>query len=87
MKQVLFEGKITLSDQLVDFRIYKNEGPNIKTYYSFDTNPQVRNIDQADFHVGGTMRDETVEGLLHRFKHTYQKEFTEIVEKRANPDF
>ena len=86
-KKVLFEGKVTLGDRVVDFRIYKNEGEDIKTHYSFETNPQVRNEDQLDFHLGETTRAMTLEDLLSRFSDTYQKEFTTIVEERPNHNF
>ena len=80
-KKVLFEGKVTLGDRVVDFRIYKNEGEDIKTHYSFETNPQVRNEDQLDFHLGETTC------AISRFSDTYQKEFTTIVEERPNLNF
>lgn len=85
-KKVLFEGKVTLGDRVVDFRIYKNEGENIKTHYSYDFNPQVRDKEQIGFHVGEIMCAETLEHLLSRF-HTYQSEFTTIVEERPNTNF
>lgn len=85
-KKVLFEGKVTLGDRVVDFRIYKNEGVYIKTHYSYDFNPQVRDKEQIDFHVGETMCAETLEHLLSRFK-TYQSEFTTIIEERPNSNF
>ena len=85
-KKVLFEGKVTLGDRVVDFRIYKNEEDDI-IYYSFETNPQVRNEDQSAFHVGETTRAKTLEHLLSRFSDTYQKEFTTIVEERPNLNF
>ena len=87
-KRVLFEGKVTLGDRVVDFRIYKNEEGDINPYYSYDFNPQVRDKKQATFHIDGqTLRAMTLEDLLHRFSFTYQKEFTTIVEERPNPNF
>lgn len=85
-KKVLFEAKVTLGDRIVDFRIYENEGEDIVTHYSYDFNPQVRDKEQMDFHVGETMYAETLEHLLSRF-HTYQSEFTTIVEERPNTNF
>lgn len=85
-KKILFEGKVTLGDKVVDFRIYKNEGVNVLTHYSYDFNPRVRDKKQIDFHVGETMCAETLEHLLSRFK-TYQSEFTTIIEERPNPNF
>ena len=85
-KKVLFEGKVTLGDRVVDFRIYKNEGDDVLTHYSYDFNPQVRDKEQCGFHVGEIMCAETLEHLLFRFK-TYQSEFTTIIEERPNPYF
>lgn len=59
---------------------------DIKTHYSYDFNPQVRDKEQIDFHVGETMCAETLEHLLSHFK-TYQSEFTTIIEERPNPNF
>lgn len=87
MKKILFEGKVTLADKLVDFRIYKNEEEDTIPYYSYETNPQLRNADQLNFHIGETTRARTLEDLLHRFTYTYKTEFTKIVEERINPNF
>ncbi|ATR92124.1 hypothetical protein [Porphyromonas gingivalis] len=84
-KTVLFEGKVTLANIVVDFRIYKNETDD-DTYYSYEINPQVRNSDQADFYMGGITRADTLEHLLFRFS-MFQKLFTNIVQQRPNPDF
>lgn len=85
-RTILFEAKVTLGDRIVDFRIYKNEGEDIVTHYSYDFNPRVRDKEQMGFHVGETMYAETLEHLLSRF-HIYQSEFTTIVEERPNPNF
>lgn len=85
-RTILFEAKVTLGDRIVDFRIYKNEGEDIVTHYSYDFNPQVRDKEQMDFHLGEIMDAETLEHLLSRF-HIYQSEFTTIVEERPNPSF
>ena len=84
-KTIIFEGKV-----LVDFRIYKNEeeeGKNILIYYSFETNPEMRDKEQMGFHRGQTLRAKTLEDLLFQFSTTYQKQFTKIVEARINPNF
>ncbi|ATV30124.1 hypothetical protein [Prevotella intermedia] len=90
-KTIIFEGKVTLADKLVDFRIYKNEeeeeGKNILIYYSFETNPEMRDKGQMGFHRGQTLRAKTLEDLLFQFSTTYQKQFTKIVEARINPNF
>lgn len=85
-KKVLFEGKVTLGDRIVDFRIYKNEGDDVLNHYSYDFNPQVSDKEQIDFHIRETMCAETLERLLFRFQ-IYQSEFTTIVEERPNPNF
>lgn len=85
-RTILFEAKVTLGDRIVDFRIYKNEGEDIVAHYSYDFNPQVRDKEQMDFHLGEFMDAETLEHLLSRF-HIYQSEFTTIVEERPNPSF
>lgn len=88
MKHILFEGKVTLANHLVDFRIFKeyDEEGNF-LYYSYATNPQLRNIDQAEFHNGKTLRDQNLEELLFEFENCYKQEFFEIVEERENPDY
>ena len=85
-KQVLFDGKVTLGNQLVDFRIYKNEGRDIVTYYSFDVNPEVKDVTQADYHNGETKRAEDLATLLFRFNE-FQQEFTQIDAMRFNVNF
>ena len=84
-KSILFEGKVQLGGQLVDFRIYKNEDEDI-IYYSYDVNPEVRDENQMDFHNGETKRAIDLETLLFRFN-MFQKEFTKIVEQRDNKSF
>ena len=85
-RQILFEGKVTLGDQLVDFRIYKNMEEDIITHYSFEINPEVRDVNQAGFHNGDTQRGEDLEGLLFRFRQ-FQGEFSKIVETRKNENY
>lgn len=87
MKKILFEGKVTLADKLVDFRIYKNKEEGTTLYYSYETNPQLLNAGQLDFHTGATTRATTLEDLLYRFTYIYKQEFTEIVKVRENPNF
>lgn len=84
-KKILFEGKVQLAEQLVDFRIYKNVDADI-VYYSFDVNPEVKDITQADYHNGETKRAKDLETLLFRFN-LFQKEFTKIIEMRENKSF
>ena len=84
-KKILFEGKVLLAGQLVDFRIYKNADADF-TYYSYDVNPEVRDETQADFHNGEIKRAKDLETLLFRFN-MFQKEFSKIVEQRENESF
>lgn len=85
---VIFEGKVTLADRLVDFRIYKHsDKENGMEYYSYATNPWLRNRDQGVFHLGETLRSDTLSGLLYRFMSVYRKEFTDIEEEKENTDF
>ena len=84
-RYILFEGKVLLAGQLVDFRIYKNVDADF-TYYSYDVNPEVRDETQADFHNGEIKRAKDLETLLSRFN-MFKSEFTHIVDKRENESF
>ena len=84
-KQILFEGKVQLAGQLVDFRIYKNVDANL-TYYSYDVHPEVRDESQAGYHNGEIKRAKDLETLLFRFN-MFQKEFSKIVDQRENESF
>lgn len=84
-KHILFEGKVLLAGELVDFRIYKNVDEDC-VYYSYDVNPEVRDETQIGFHNGATKRAHDLEELLFRFN-IFQKEFTNIVERRENENF
>lgn len=84
-KHILFEGKVLLARELVDFRIYKNVDEDY-TYYSYDVNPEVRDEKQVDFHNGETKRGEDLETLLFKFK-IFQNEFSKIVDRRKNDNF
>lgn len=84
-KQILFEGKVLLAGELVDFRIYKNVDEDC-VYYSYDVNPEVKDETQADFHNGEIKRAKDLETLLFRFN-MFQNEFTNIVERRENENF
>ncbi len=84
-KRILFEGKVLLVGELVDFRIYKNVEEDM-IYYSYDVNPEVRDETQMNFHNGETKRAKDLETLLFRVS-MFQKEFTKIVEQRVNMSF
>lgn len=85
-KTIIFEGKVTLAGQLVDFRIYKNEGEDVKTYYSFEINPEVKDARQATFYNGEIQRAEKLEDLLFQF-HNFQGMYSEIVDMRFNGQY
>lgn len=85
-RTIIFEGKVTLADKLVDFRIYKNEEDGNITY-SYEVNPEVRDANQGGFHRGKTLRANNLEDLLFQFRNVFQKEFTEIVETRENENY
>lgn len=84
-KQILFEGKVQLAGEWVDFRIYKNVDED-SVYYSYDVNPEVRDATQADYHNGETKRAKDLETLLSRFN-IFKNEFTNIVDQRENESF
>ena len=84
-KKILFEGKVQLAGQLVDFRIYKNVDANL-TYYSYDVNPEVRDETQADYHNGEIKRAKDLETLLSRFN-MFKNEFSKIVDQRINENY
>ena len=85
-KQIVFEGKVTIASQLVDFRIYNNTGADIVPHYSFEINPEVRDASQVDFYRGAIQRAEKLKDLLFQF-HNYQGMFSTIVEMRFNTNF
>lgn len=85
-RTILFEGKVTLADKLVDFRIYKNE-EECDSIYSYEVNPEVRDANQGGFHRGKTLRANNLEDLLFQFRSVFQKEFSNIVETRRNENF
>ena len=84
-KHILFDGKVQLAGELVDFRIYKNVDEG-NEYYSYDVNPEVRDETQADFHNGETKRAKDLDTLLFRFN-IFRKEFTKIVDWHKNENF
>lgn len=84
-KQILFEGKVQLAGEWVDFRIYKNVDEDC-VYYSYDVNPEVKDETQADFHNGEIKRAKDLETLLFRYN-MFQKEFTRIAARRKNENF
>lgn len=84
-KHIIFDGKVQLAEQLVDFRIYKiiDEG---NVYYSYDVNPEVRDETQADYHNGEIKRAKDLETLLSRFN-MFKNEFSKIVNQRINENY
>lgn len=87
-RNIIFEGKVTIANRLVDFRIYEHkDGKGNLKYYSYATNPWLRDASQLDFHFGEILRGETLERLLFRFRSEYLKEFTQIAEEKENTNF
>ena len=84
-RTILFEGKVIIAGLLVDFRIYKNEDEGM-VYYSFEINPELKDVNQADYHRGEIQRAKDLETLLFSFKE-FQKEFTQIDAVRFNSEF
>ena len=84
-KHILFEGKVLLAGELVDFRIYKNVDVD-NVFYSYDVNPEVIDENQMDYHNGDTKRALDLETLLFRFN-SFKNEFTKIVDCRKNNNF
>lgn len=88
MKHIIFEGKVVLAGRTVDFRIFEEfDDEGLFMYYSYATNPQLRDKKQADFHDGDTLKARKLDELLFQFMESYKKEFTEIIEERENPNF
>ncbi len=83
---IIFEGKVTIAEQLVDFRIYKNEGEDIVSYYSFEINPEVKDVSQATFYNGAIQRNENLADLLFQFRQ-FQGMFSKIVDMRFNSHY
>ena len=67
-RTILFEGKVTIAGQLVDFRIYKNQGSEIIPHYSFEINPEIKDVDQIDYYRGGIQMAEDLESLFAHFE-------------------
>lgn len=84
-RQILFEGKVILANMLVDFRIYKNEDGN-STCYSYEINPEVKDVNQIGYHRGEIQRAADLATLLFRFNE-FKKEFSEIDSMRFNKHF
>ena len=85
-RQILFEGKVTLADQLVNFRIYKNEGDEIVTHYSFEINPEVKDANRTGYHTGDIQRTTSLEQLLSQFRQ-FQSEIKNVGDMRFNKLF
>lgn len=84
-KSILFEGKVVIAGQVVDFRIYKIEDGGM-TYYTYDINPELRDEHQMDFSNGESKMEHDLESLLFRFG-IFKGGFSHIVETRPNVDF
>ncbi len=86
VRTILFEGKVTIAGQLVDFRIYKNKGEDVKEHYSFEINPEVKDASQATFYHGDIQNADNLDDLLFRFNQ-FQGMFSKIVDMRFNNNY
>lgn len=70
----------------VKTRFYFDEETEI---FSFQTNPQLKDKSQMNFHDfgGGTSIDYDYKHLKFKYYNSYKKEFTNVVDQRENPDF
>ena len=70
----------------VKTRFYFDEETEI---FSFQTNPQLKDKDQREFHNfgGGTSIDDEYKHLKNKYFNSYKKEFTNVVDQRDNPNF
>ncbi len=84
-KAILFEGKVVIAGQVVDFRIYKIEDGGI-TYYTYEIEPELRDVNQMDFPRGESQMAHDLESLLFRFR-IFQEGFRQIVDTRHNVNF
>ena len=84
-KTILFEGKVVIAGQVVDFRIYKIEDGGM-IYYTYDIDPELRDESQIDFPNGGSKMAHDLESLLLRFR-IFKGGFKQIVATRPNVDF
>ena len=84
---VLFEGKTTMGGLDVDIKIYReNEEDGTLSYYTWDYNPHLVDVDQADVHIGEINMGHDLEEILFRIE-MYKKEIRKIKEVKPNPFF
>ncbi len=75
-----------IAGEKVKVRFYFDDETEI---FSFQTNPQLKDKSQADFHNfgGGTSIDDEYKHLKYKYYNTYKKEFSDIDKIRNNPNF
>lgn len=84
---VLFEGKTTMGGMDVDLKIYRENEENGKlSYYEWDYNPHLVDVDQVDVHIGEINIGHDLEEILFRIE-MYKKEIRQIKEVKPNPYF
>ena len=84
-KNILFEGKVIIAGQMVDFRIYKIEDGGM-IYYTYEIEPELRDVNQVDFPRGESQMAHDLESLFCRFR-IFQGQFKQIVETRPNVNY
>ena len=84
---VLFEGKTTMGGMDVDLKIYReNEEDGSLSYYGWDYNPHLVDVDQAGVHIGEINMGHNLEEILFRIE-MYKNEIRKIKEVKSNPNF
>lgn len=82
----IFDGKTTICEKEVDFRIWRIDDEVGTKYFQYEINPEIRDENQLDFHRGETQRGGDLDTLLFRLG-IFKDEFHKIVETRENPYF
>ena len=82
---LLFEGKITMAGTDVDIKIYRVEDNGL-TYYRWDYNPYLVDVNQIDVHNGAINFGNSLEEILYRIN-MYNNEIKEIKKIVPNPNF
>jgi len=86
MKKIIQDFTDVIAGEEVRVRYYYDDETEL---YSFQTNPQLKDKDQLDYHNfgGGSSIDKDLKGLKFKYENSYKKEFKNIVDKKENPDF
>ncbi len=85
-KQLIFEGSVTICEELVAFKIWKNTGKNVHTHYEWDINPYLVDESQIGPHRGEINIADNLELLFLRFN-KYKDEIQHKKDKIYNAIF